>query len=368
MEEAQHRGQIAGNGHFTGLCRALMQQQFGFVHSFFTPSCTSALEMAALACDFKPGEEVILPGFTHVGTANAFVRAGAVLRFGDCVPGEPYLDPASVRSLIGPKTRAIVVVHYAGIACDMDEFRRIARDHRLLLIEDAAHALGARHGHQWVGSLGDLAAFSFHETKNVTCGQGGMLVVNRRSLVEKLTQIWHHGTNRSDFNAGKIPFYTWIRPGGPYLMPELNAAFLYAQLCELEQINSGRMAIWERYNRSLASLEASGLFKLPVIPPYARHNAHIFYLVAATTALRNDLLDRLNQEGIQATFHYVPLHTSPYVRRLGNPSFLPHTEHIADHLLRLPLYNSLSVEKTGMICDCISEWAGKHSVSTSRYE
>jgi dTDP-4-amino-4,6-dideoxygalactose transaminase len=315
--------------------------------------------MAALACDFKPGEEVILPAFTHVGTANAFVRAGAVLKFGDCVAGQPHLDPVSVQSLIGPKTRAIVVVHYAGIACDMDEFRRLARDHGLLLIEDAAHALGARFGNQWIGSLGDMAAFSFHETKNITCGQGGMLVVHRRSLVERLTQIWHQGTNRADFNEGKIPFYTWVRPGGPYQLPELNAAFLYAQFRELEQINAGRMAVWESYYRALASLEVSGLFRLPAIPSYAKHNAHIFYLVAANAALRDDLLDHFNREGIQATFHYAPLHTSPYICRLGRSSFLPHTEHIAGHLLRLPVYNSLSLEKIAIVCDSLAEWAAK---------
>jgi len=361
MQEAQALGHIAGNGHFTRLCGIAAERLFGYKPVFFTPSCTSALTMAALLCDLRPGDEVILPSFTHPGTANAFLLAGVTLRFADCGPDQPNIDPLSVSRLIGPRTRVLVVVHYAGVACDMAAFRGIAGRHGLWLIEDAAHAIGARFGDEWLGSQGDMAAFSFHETKNITCGQGGMLVVNRPELESRAREIWQQGTNRWDFEQGAVPHYTWTRTGGAFLLPDLNAAYLYPQLCSVNEINAGRMERWRQYYETLLPLQEEGLFRLPQVPVYAWHNAHIFHLLAATPSLRDGLIAHLNRLGIQAVFHYIPLHSSPHGGYSQEDAPLPYADDLASRIVRLPLYNRLSLDEVGRISGAVLEWAFKNS-------
>jgi dTDP-4-amino-4,6-dideoxygalactose transaminase len=360
IQDAIRRGHIAGNGHFTRLCRKLVEELFGFKQVFFTPSCTHALEMAALLCDFKSGDEVIIPSFTHVGTGNAFLRSGVKIRFCDVRPDDPHLDPASVQALIGPATRAIVLVHYAGIACDMEAIYRIAHAHNIVIIEDAAHAIGARYDKKWLGSLGDFAAFSFHETKNITSGHGGMLVVNKDDLLGKATQIWNQGTNRNEFEKGSTPYYIWSRQGGSFQMPELNAAFLYAQLLRLKEVNERRMQKWKQYYDNLFPLEKQLLFTMPDVPGYAVHNAHIFYLIMKTAVLRDSLLKFLNNKMIGAVFHYIPLHTSICAETYLEKTSLPNTEHLSGHLIRLPLYDSLLHSEIENICTAIREWIAQN--------
>jgi dTDP-4-amino-4,6-dideoxygalactose transaminase len=356
MQQALEKRQIAGNGYFTQLCQSTFKEKFNFQNTLLTPSGTAALEMAAMLCDFQPGQEVILPTFTHVSTANAFIRAGAKLRFADSLLQHPNMDPDAVTPLIGPNTKAIVVVHYAGMACNMNEFRKIAQRHQLLLIEDAAHALGALYDNTWLGLIGDFAAFSFHETKNITCGQGGLLVVNRTAKMEDALQIWHHGTDRIRYESGKTSYYTWTRPGGAFLMADLNAAFLYPQLRNIHEINARRMQRWVQYYTMLLPLEKNGLFQLPMIPSEAQHNAHIFYLITADAAIRNNILIYLQQRGVQAVFHYIPLHTSPYATDTINTPCLPNAERIGANIIRLPLYDSISALTVEKICDLIKDW------------
>jgi dTDP-4-amino-4,6-dideoxygalactose transaminase len=356
IQQAFNTGHLSGNGHFTQLCQKAAESYFGFKAMYFTPSCTVALEMAALLCNFQQGDEVILPSFTHVSTANAFTKAGAELKFADCLPTHPNLDPQSVARLIGPRTRAIVLVHYGGVACEIDLFRELANANGLLLIEDAAHAIYARYNGQWLGSFGDLAAFSFHETKNIHCGEGGLLVLNRPEMSQNATEIWLQGTNRNRFESGAIPYYTWTRPGGAFQLADLNAAFLYAQLLQLPEISLRRMKRWKRYYDALYPLQELGRFQVPQLPPKVEHNAHIFYLLMDSSDCRDDLLQYLNRQGFGAVFHYQPLHNSPYaIERYGH-QYLPQTDHIAGHLLRLPLFDSLLLSTIDEITASIYEW------------
>lgn len=361
IQQALSVGHISGNGRFTHLCEYLLAQTFDFHNVYLTPSCTAALEMAALLCNFKPGDEVILPSFTHVSTANAFIRAGAVLKFGDCLPGHPNIDPVSVARLIGPKTKAVVVVHYAGIACNMEAFQNLVQAHGLILIEDAAHGLGARYRKQWLGTFGDFAAFSFHETKNINCGQGGVLIVNRKDIQAEVAEIWCQGTNRFSFERGESKYYTWTRPGGAFQLSDLNAAFLYPQLRSIHEINIRRKELWGQYYKALVPLQTPGRFRVPDIPEDANHNAHIFYLLLENNKLRDDLLGYLNRKGFQAVFHYVPLHLSPFALQLFGSYPLPQAENVASHLLRLPLYDSLSPSIIEKILDVIREWVIDHN-------
>lgn len=356
LREAIESGHLSGGGAFTRRCHELLQRDFGFEEVFLTPSCTAALEMSGLLCDFREGDEIILPSFAHVGTANPFVRAGAKLVLADSLPGHPNIDPASVESLLSPKTRAIVVIHYAGMGCQMEVLKELAQAHGLSLIEDAAHALGASYGGRSLGSWGDYAAFSFHETKNVTSGLGGLLVVNRPDAAERARQVWQQGTNRHEFERGAAAFYTWVQTGGAFQMSDLNAAYLYAQLSKFGEIGDRRMRLWQTYYDLLQPLEARGYFRLPEVPAQARHNAHIFYLLLASKALRDDLLLHLNERGYQAVFHYVPLHMSPLVRQQGGESHLPNCERVAEAIIRLPLFDDLRVEVVAEIVGAIDDW------------
>jgi dTDP-4-amino-4,6-dideoxygalactose transaminase len=356
IEEAIQSGHLSGNGPFSKRCCELAKRNFGFGDVFLTPSCTAALEMAALLCDFREGDEVILPSFAHAGTANAFIRAGARLVFADSRPDHPNMDAGSLEALLGPRTRAVVVIHYAGMACEMERFQRIARSYNLILIEDAAHALGAWYRDRSLGCWGDFAAISFHETKNITCGLGGMLILNRPDLVDRARSIWNQGTNRAGFERGDVPFYTWMQPGGSFQLSDLNAAYLYPQLLDFHQITTRRLRLWQAYYDGLRPLETKGYLRLPIVTEYARHNAHIFYLLLASNALRNQLIQSLKGGGYQAVFHYLPLHKSPAVSLTGGKRRLPNCERIADTILRLPLYDSLSEQAVDEIVRAIENW------------
>ena len=372
MQQAIHSGHISGNGEFSRKCCDLVRKKFNLANVLLTPSCTAALEMAALLCDFQAGDEVILPSFTHAGTANAFARAGATIAFADSLPGHPNLAPASVERLIGPKTKAIVAVHYAGMACAMEQLQRLAQAHGLFLIEDAAHALGASYQGQNLGCWGDFAAFSFHETKNITCGLGGMLVVNRLNSLERARCIWNQGTNRQDFEEGRVPFYTWIQTGGAFQLSDLNAAYLYAQLLHCEEITARRLHLWQTYYEHLVPLQKQGYFRVPLIPEGAKHNGHIFYLLAESGRLRDDLIGHLLHKGCQAVFHYVPLHTSPSMRHNGarcrfSPRHLSDCTKVADTIVRLPLFDSLTEPCVLEIVRAIQQWVEGLAGAELRY-
>jgi dTDP-4-amino-4,6-dideoxygalactose transaminase len=356
IKQAIRSGHISGNGEFSRKCSALVKRKFDFAEVFLTPSCTSALEMAALLCDFQAGDEVILPSFTHVGTANAFARAGARIVLADSLDGHPNVDPDAVGDLIGPRTKAIVAVHYAGMACAMEKLQQLAQAHGLFLIEDAAHALGARYRGKNLGSWSDFAAFSFHETKNITCGLGGMLVVNRLDSVERARRIWNHGTNRQEFEDRRIPFYTWIETGGGFQLSDLNAAYLYAQLLRCDQITGRRLSLWQTYYEHLLPLQRRGYFRLPVTPEGAQHNGHIFYLLAENSWLRDQLIEHLGRQGYQAVFHYIPLHASPRMLQNEGVCHLPRCAAVADTIVRLPLFDSLSRECVIEIVLAIEQW------------
>ncbi|MGZ5253772.1 MAG: dTDP-4-amino-4,6-dideoxygalactose transaminase [Flavitalea sp.] len=356
IQQAQRFGRLAGDGEFTRRCEERVKELYGFTSALFTNSGTAALEMAAMLCNFLPGDEVIMPSFTHVSTANAFIRAGAIVRFADSLYEHPNLDPEMVASMIGPKTKAIVIVHYGGVACDPASFKKISERHRLILIEDAAHCIGAAFQDQWLGSFGDFAAFSFHETKNIHCGHGGMLVINREDMKEAALEILHHGTDRVKFEKGEIPFYQWVRTGSAFLMPELNAAFLYPQLKSVSEINARRLNLWKRYEEELKPMEVFNKFLISPISKTHQHNGHIFFLLMKSQQMRIELIDYLADKGIQSVFHYMPLHNSKFAQNNLQIQHLRNAEDISARLLRLPLYDSLSETEVSEISDAICEW------------
>src|SRR5690606_31234642 len=292
MYDAVHAGQISGNGKYTRKCQQFLEQRFGFGKVLLTTSCTDALEMAALLIDIQPGDEVIMPSYTFVSTANAFVLRGAKILFADSRPDHPGVDEAQLRSLVSPRTKAIVVVHYAGVACDMDKVMALAEEHGLFVIEDAAHAIDSYYtGKDGVrkplGSIGHLAAFSFHETKNIISGEGGMLVINDDQFIQRSEIIWEKGTNRSAFFRGEIDRYGWVDLGSSFLPSEIVAAFLFAQLEHLDEIQAKRIELWNLYYKLLKPIAECGFIKLPHVPDYASNNAHIFYIIFPDIGKRN---------------------------------------------------------------------------------
>lgn len=353
VREAIENGHISGNGPFTRRVHAAFAERFGFEDCLLTTSCTTALEMAAMLCEFKPGDEVILPSFTHVGTANAFERAGATLVFADSLPTHPNLDPKAVEALINPRTRAIVLVHYAGVACDMNAFTALAERHGCFLIEDAAHALGAWYKGKPLGSFGHFAAFSFHETKNITCGQGGLLVINAEAYAERAAILWENGTNRKAFYAGEVDYYTWVDKGSCFLPSDMNAAYLYGQLQQWESIQAHRSSLWSRYDRNLRPL-AGEHFTLPDHPDVLQHNAHIFYLTLHDRAARDAMMRDLNAQGINAVFHYIPLHSSPHFSARHGDRPLPNAHKHSDCILRLPLHHALTSAQVDLISKAVA--------------
>ena len=355
IAQAVTYGNLGGDGHFTAACSRFFEERFGIGKVLMTPSCTAALEMAAMLAGLEPGDEVIMPSYTFVSTANAFVRVGARPVFVDIRPDTLNLDERLVEAAITGRTRAIVPVHYAGVACEMDTILDIARRHNLLVIEDAAQGVNAFYRGRPLGSLGELGCYSFHETKNYICGEGGALCVNAPELVERAEILRDKGTNRKQFFRGQVDKYTWVDVGSSYVPSEIVCAFLYAQLEMLEPISAQRRQVFEAYRDGLAPLQDDGLLRLPLVPGHVVGNHHLFYLLLPDEQGRDDLLTGLGQRGIKAVFHYVPLHSSPFGRTLGYaPGDLPVTEDVSRRLLRLPLYNDLAGDEQLRVIDAVN--------------
>jgi dTDP-4-amino-4,6-dideoxygalactose transaminase len=354
IAEAVEAGQLAGNGRFTRLCQQWLEARIGCREAFLTHSCTAALEMAALLLDVGPGDEVIMPSFTFVSTANAFVLRGATPVFVDIRPDTLNLDERLIEAVITPRTKAIVVVHYAGVACDMDAVAEIARRYALPVVEDAAHALLASYRGRPLGSFGALAALSFHETKNVISGEGGALLINDERYLERAYIVWEKGTDRRRFLRGEIGRYSWVDVGSSFMPGELTAAFLWAQLEHAHEITSRRRALWDGYYAGCEPLEAVGV-RRPVVPNYAVHNAHLFYLLCPPTVSRDELLAELNRQGVNAVFHYVPLHTSDAGRRFGRTAgSMQVTDDVSRRLIRLPLWVGMTDAQVATVLDRVS--------------
>lgn len=351
IAQAVASGKISGDGMFTRKCHTFFEQRYRIGKALMTTSCTDALELSALLLDIGPGDEVIMPSYTFVSTANAFVLRGARVVFADSQPGHPNIDPAQVEALVTPRTRAIVAVHYAGVACDMDRLQAIADRHDLALIEDAAQAIESFHRGRPLGGLGALGAFSFHETKNVIAGEGGLLAVNDSALRARAEVMREKGTNRSAFFRGEVDKYGWVDIGSSFLPSDIVSAYLYAQLEVIDTIQQRRCAIWQRYAQALAPWAQRLGFEVPQLPDYATNNGHLFYLVCAGLDARTALIDGLRADGIHAVFHYMPLHASAYFRDRHDGRPLPHCDRFADGLLRLPLYYELGNAEVDRVCD-----------------
>lgn len=350
LADAQSSGQLAGDGRFTMLCNQWLEQRTGCHKALLTHSCTAALEMAAILADIRPGDEVIMPSYTFVSTANAFVLRGGVPVFVDIRPDTLNIDETLIEAAITPKTRAIVPVHYAGVACDMDAIMDIAHCHRLMVIEDAAQGVMATYKGRALGSIGHLGCYSFHETKNIISGEGGALLINAPYLAERAEIIREKGTNRSQFFRGKVDKYTWVDIGSSYLTGEIVAAFLWAQMQEAESITVCRMEIWSRYHTAFEALEQTGRVRRPVIPVDCKHNAHMYYLLLHDLEDRTSFIEAMKQQNINCVFHYVPLHTAPQGRISGRSvGDLPNTRNLADRLVRLPLWVALGEGQDSVI-------------------
>jgi dTDP-4-amino-4,6-dideoxygalactose transaminase len=345
ISQAHHRNALAGDGHFTKECHRWLEAETGCCKALLTHSCTAALEMAAILADIAPGDEVIMPSYTFVSTANAFALRGGVPVFVDIRPDTLNIDEKLIEAAITPRTKAIVPVHYAGVSCAMDEILDIAHRHQLLVIEDAAQGVMAQYKGRALGAIGDLGCFSFHETKNIIAGEGGALLINDERFVERAEIVREKGTNRSQFFRGMVDKYTWVELGSSYLPGELIAAFLRAQMEEAEAITAARLALWERYHAAFVELESTGQLRRPVIPAECTHNAHMYYLLTKDLATRTKLLAHLKADGVLAVFHYVPLHSAPagqkYGRSVGD---LAVTTELSERLLRLPLWVGLEAE------------------------
>lgn len=364
MYEAVYAGKLSGNGKFTKACQAWFEQHYGFRKALLTTSGTDALEMCAMLCDLKPGDEVIVPSYTFVSTALAFLREGAKVVFADSMQRNPNIDAQTLEALITPHTKVIVPVHYAGVACDMDAIMALAEKYNLLVVEDAAQAIDSYYKSNTgkstirpLGSIGHLAAFSFHETKNITAGgEGGLLVVNDERFVRRAEILWEKGTNRAEFFRGEVNKYGWVDMGSSFLPSEVNAAFLYAQLENLDAIQAKRKALWNRYYQLLKPLADKGCFTMPDIPEYATNNAHMFYLVLPDLEQRTALIKYLKENGVGAVFHYLSLHSSEYYHAKHDGRALPQCDRYADCLVRLPLFFDLTIEQVDSICDLLKTY------------
>lgn len=348
---------ICGDGEFTKKCSHWMEQRFNAQKVLLTTSGTTALDMAALLCDFKPGDEVILPSFTFSSTATAFVLAGAKLVFVDIRPDTMNIDESKIEAAITERTRAIVPVHYAGVACEMDTIMDIARRHGLIVVEDAAQGIMSSYKGRPLGTIGDLGCYSFHETKNYSMGEGGALVINRPEYNERAEILREKGTNRSKFFRGQVDKYTWVDFGDSYLPSELNAAYLWAQLLRADEINNDRLNTWNKYLEAFLPLAEAGKLELPTVPEGCVHNAHMFYVKAKDLAERTALINHLKERDILAVFHYVPLHSAPaglkFGRFAGEDAY---TTSQSDRLLRLPLYFGLTAEDRQRVIDAVLEF------------
>lgn len=355
IQDAINEGKISGNGKYTRKCQEFFESRWGFKKTLLSTSCTDALEMCALLLDIRPGDEVIVPSYTFVSTALAFVRQGARIIFADSRQDHPGIDEDRIEELITPKTRAIVVVHYAGVSCNMDKIMDISRRYGLFVVEDAAHSIdsyftgkdGIRHA---LGTIGHLSTFSFHETKNIQCGEGGLLGINDERFIKRAEIIWEKGTNRAEFFRGEVNKYGWVDIGSSFLPSEINAAFLWAQLEELDQIQLKRKTIWNYYNEHLKSWAERYDIQLPVIPDYAYNNAHMFYMVFPVAELRTAFIDSMKKNNIHVVFHYLSLHNSLFYQKQHDSRILSHADRYSECLARLPLFVNVSCEE---ICNKI---------------
>lgn len=356
LREAIGQGRISGDGPFTKKCTEFLCQRYGFERALLTTSCTDALEMAGILANIQPGDEVIIPSFTFPSTANAFLLRGAHIVFADSQSDNPNLDVSQIERLITKKTKAIVPVHYSGVACDMDPLMELSKQHNLFVIEDAAHSVDSYYKEKALGSIGHFATFSFHESKNISSGEGGLLVVNENALYPRAEIIREKGTNRSAFFRGEVAKYRWVDLGSSFLPSDLIAAVLYAQLEKLDAIQQKRVKIWNRYYKGLKMLGEQGYFSLPEIPSYATNNAHLFYIVCRTLQERQELAQFLKSQGILAIFHYLSLHKSPFYQDKHGNRELPHCDRFSDCLLRLPLYCDLSLKDVNYVTHKIHQF------------
>lgn len=365
IEQAVNSGKISGNGIFSKKCQSFFEDHYKFRKTLLTTSCTDALEMAAILIDIQPGDEVIIPSYTFVSTVNAFILRGAKVVFVDSTASNPNIDEKAIEALITLKTKAIVVVHYAGIACDMDRVMALSEKYGLFVIEDAAQAIDSFYINSKgqkvpLGSIGHLAAFSFHETKNIISGEGGMLVINDERFEKRAEIIWEKGTNRSAFFRGEVDKYSWVDIGSSFLPSEIIAAFLYSQLEHLKEIQERRTAIWTQYSERLKELECRGLINLPYIPDYATNNAHMFYIVCKNASDRENLIGYLKSRNIYAVFHYLSLHKSPFYCSQHDGRELVNSDFYSDTLVRLPMYFELKDEDIAYITDCVKSFYNSH--------
>ena len=358
--EAVNSGKISGNGIFTKKCQKWFEEQYGFKKVLLTTSCTDALEMAAILANIQPGDEVIVPSYTFVSTAIAFVRQGATIIFADSYSNNPNIDADKIETLITPKTKAIVPVHYAGVACDMDKIMELASKYNLLVIEDAAQAIdsfytGKDGVKRALGSIGHLAAFSFHETKNIIAGEGGMLTINDDRFIERAEIIWEKGTNRSQFFRGEVNKYGWVDTGSSFLPSEIIAAFLWAQIENLDAIQEKRKELWNLYYNGFKKLQSSLNIKLPEVPAYATNNAHMFYLVFNEATGRSNFINVLKENNIHAVFHYLSLHNSEYYQAKHDGRVLINSDKFTECLVRLPLFYELNTSDVLKIFEVASK-------------
>lgn len=344
IEEAVRMGKLSGNGAFTQKCQAYFENKYGFKKTLLTTSCTDALEMGAILADIKAGDEVIIPSYTFVSTAVAFVRQGAKIIFADSYSGHPNLDADALENLITTRTKAIVPVHYAGVACDMDKIMALADKYNLIVIEDAAQAIDSYHKGKPLGTIGHLSAFSFHETKNISAGEGGLLGINDKRFVQRAEIIWEKGTNRAEFFRGESNNYNWVDIGSSFLPSEITAAFLWAQLENIADIQAKRLALWEVYYTGLKDLVNKGRVRLPQIPHFASNNGHIFYITLENLTERDNLLTALKNANVHAVSHYISLHSSPFYISYHDGRALPNSDYFTNTLVRLPLFFDLEIE------------------------
>lgn len=360
MYQAVYTGKLSGNGVFTKKCQHYFEERYKFKKCLLTTSGTDALEMCAVLCDLKPGDEVIVPSYTFVSTALAFLREGAKVVFADSMQRNPNLDAESLEALITPRTRVIAPVHYAGIACDMDVIMTVAERHNLIVVEDAAQAIDSYYKDRPLGGIGHLSAFSFHETKNIISGEGGLLVVNDDRFIRRAEIIWEKGTNRAEFFRGEVNKYGWCDMGSSFLPSEIIAGFLWAQLENLDIIQNKRKELWNTYYEKLKPPAEQGYFRLPDIPNYATNNAHMFYLVCNSLDERTKLITTLKENNVLAVFHYLSLHSSPFYLNKHDGRQLLNCDYYADCLVRLPMFYELELENVTFISELINQYYNIH--------
>jgi dTDP-4-amino-4,6-dideoxygalactose transaminase len=353
IQEAVASGKISGNGMFTQKCHDFFETRYGFKKVLLTTSCTDALEMAAMLLDIKEGDEVIVPSYTFVSSALAFVRQGAKIVFVDSMKNHPNMDAESIRSLITKRTKAIVVVHYAGVACDMELIMSLADEFNLFVVEDSAQAIDSYYKEKPLGSIGHLGCFSFHETKNIISGEGGMLTINDERFIKRAEILWEKGTNRAEFFRGEINKYGWVDTGSSFLPSDVIAAFLYAQLENLKNIQQRRQELWQFYFQKLEPLAQEVGFELPVLPDFASNNAHMFYIICKDLSVRSRIVSKLKEVNIHAVFHYLSLHSSDYYIHLHDGRSLMNSDRFSDCLLRLPMFYELEKESVSRIAQTI---------------